>query len=590
MKNSDIMPIAEEIDTIGYHSVEVWGGATFDVCMRFLNEDPWGRLKSVKKRFKKTPLQMLLRGQNIVGYKHYPDDLLTAFIEKAVKNGIDILRIFDALNDIRNMEKAIKETKRVGAHAQGTICYTTSPVHTIESFTKLGRELQDLGVDSICIKDMAGILLPVASYNLVKSLKENLDVPIQLHCHSSSGMSTVSYLKAIEAGIDVVDCAIAPLALYTSQPAVETISAIIEEMGLDGALSAKKLEHVAEYFENVSEKNNWIRRQQSLIDTAVITHQIPGGMVSNLISQLEQQNALDHFEEVLEEIPKVRREFGYPPLVTPTSQIVGTQAVFNVILKERYKIVPNEVFSYFKGLYGKPPGVLDETISKKVLKEEVPIHCRPADLLEPCLERCRAELDKKFQQSEEDVISYGLFPEVALKFFEWRADPTYPDVDPPTAEKIPATKSPVGASKELDKLYQLLAVMEEADLEEISIEEAGEKVYMKRASSGAAMPLPPRVVRAAVPVEAAPALDTEGLFKVTSPMMGSFYRSPSPQADPFIREGDTVEKGQVLCIVEAMKLMNEITSEVSGKVIKIMVDNTGKVTQGQELVLIKEAK
>ena len=423
MKLSDILPIAERIEEVGYHSVEVWGGATFDVCMRYLNEDPWERLKKVREKFSHTKIQMLLRGQNIVGYRNYPDDVLEEFIKRTVAGGMDIIRIFDALNDTRNMQKAIEVTMREGAHAQGTICYTISPVHDIEFFVKVAQELVDMGSDSICVKDMSGILAPYVAYELVKRLKEVVEVPIQLHSHASTGMASNSYIKAIEAGADVVDCAAAPLSLYTSQPAVETMVASLRGTPYELDLDMDAIRDVSEYFEVVARNRKLMGQEQPLIDVTVISHQIPGGMASNLIAQLEQQNALDRMEEVLEEVPRVRADMGYPPLVTPTSQLVGTQAVFNVILGERYKIIPREIENYVRGFYGRTPAPISEELKKKALKGEEPIDCRPADVLEPELPRAKAGLDPSLVEKEEDYLSYAIFPDTALKFFQWREEP-----------------------------------------------------------------------------------------------------------------------------------------------------------------------
>ncbi|ADD02398.1 Conserved carboxylase region [Thermoanaerobacter italicus Ab9] len=426
MSTEEMLPIAEKLDAVGYYSIEAWGGATFDACMRFLNEDPWERLRKLKKKIKNTPLQMLLRGQNLVGYRHYPDDIVEKFVEKAVTNGIDIIRIFDALNDVRNLEVAIKATKKAGAHAQGTLVYTISPVHNIDHYIKVAKELVELGVDSICIKDMSGILTPYIAYELVKSLKETVNVPIQLHTHYTSGMAAMTYLKAIEAGVDIIDTAISPLALGTSQPATETIVAVLKGTPYDTGLDMDLLSEIASYFKKV--KQNYSKEiDLSMVmgvDTDVLIYQVPGGMLSNLISQLKQQNALDKYPEVLKEIPKVREELGYPPLVTPMSQMVGTQAVLNVITGERYKMVPKEVKDYVKGLYGRPPAPISEEIKKKIIGDEVVIDVRPADLLKPQFETIKEEI-KEYYEQEEDVLSYALFPQVAKKFFEYRRAKKY---------------------------------------------------------------------------------------------------------------------------------------------------------------------
>ena len=426
MSTEEMLPIAEKLDAVGYYSIEAWGGATFDACMRFLDEDPWERLRRLKKRIKNTPLQMLLRGQNLLGYRHYPDDIVERFIEKAVYNGIDIIRIFDALNDVRNLEVAIKATKKAGAHAQGTLVYTISPVHNIDHYIKVAKELTELGVDSICIKDMSGILTPYVAYELVKSLKDTVNIPIQLHSHYTSGMAAMTYLKAIEAGVDIIDTAISPLALGTSQPATETMVAALKGTQYDTGLDMELLSEIASYFKEVKQNHN---KEIDLsmvmgVDTDVLIYQVPGGMLSNLISQLKQQNALDKYPEVLKEIPKVREELGYPPLVTPMSQMVGTQAVLNVITGERYKMVPKEVKDYVKGLYGRPPAPISEEIKKKIIGDEEVIDIRPADLLKPQFEAIKEEI-KEYYEQEEDVLSYALFPQVAKKFFEYRRAKKY---------------------------------------------------------------------------------------------------------------------------------------------------------------------
>ncbi|WP_027717275.1 oxaloacetate decarboxylase subunit alpha [Desulfovirgula thermocuniculi] len=417
MRLEHLLPICEKMDQVGFHSMEVWGGATFDSCMRFLNEDPWERLRLLRRHLK-TPLQMLLRGQNVVGYKHYPDDVLTEFIKKAVYNGMDIFRIFDALNDVRNMAKAMEVAKKEGAHVQATVVYTISPVHDVEYYVKTAKILEEMGADSICLKDMAGILAPQPAYEIIKEWKSNLRIPVQLHSHYTSGLASMAYLKAIEAGVDVIDCAISSMALQTSQPAVETMVAALEGTPYDTGLDLKLLSEIAEYFKEVRKHYQEFDLASKSVDVNVMIYQIPGGMMSNFISQLSQQNALHRLPEVLEELPRVRKEFGYPPLVTPTSQIVGTQAVLNVLFG-RYKIVTNEVKQYMRGFYGQPPGPVDEEVRKMIIGNEEPITCRPADLLEPGLPEAR-KLAAPYMQKEEDVISVALFPQVAPKFLQER--------------------------------------------------------------------------------------------------------------------------------------------------------------------------
>lgn len=418
MRTDEMLPVAEKLDEVGYHSLEAWGGATFDSCLRYLNEDPWIRLRLLREKIKKTPLQMLLRGQNLLGYHHYPDDVVELFVKKSIENGISIIRIFDALNDIRNMEKAIEATKKYKAHAQGTIVYTISPVHNLEYYIDIAKRLVALGIDSLCIKDMAGLLTPYNAYELVKKLREEIALPIQIHSHYTSGMASMAYLKAIEAGADIVDTALSPFALGTSQPPTETMVAVLKDTEFDTGLDLELLSSISDYFKKVRE-NYKIDSVVTIIDTAVLNYQIPGGMISNLTSQLKQQNALNKLPEVLKEVPRVREDLGYPPLVTPTSQIVGTQAVINVITGERYKVVINEVKNYIKGYYGKPPGEVNPEIKKKIIGDEEPIDCRPADLLEPELEK-DFEAISGFIEKEEDVLTYALFPQIALKFFQER--------------------------------------------------------------------------------------------------------------------------------------------------------------------------
>ena len=418
LRLEDILPAVEMLDEVGFHSLEVWGGATFDSCLRFLGEDPWLRLRELRARFKKSKLQMLLRGQNLVGYKHYPDDVVTEFVRRAVGNGIDIIRVFDALNDVRNMEKAIEVAKSEGAHVQGTVSYTVSPIHNPDTFAATAQELAALGADSICVKDMAGIISPYEAEVIVRRLIEDVRLPVQLHCHYTSGMASMSYLKASEAGVAVVDCAMSPMALGTSQPAVEAMVAALAGSPRDTGLDLDLLARVADYFKDVRKKYQAVDVGTTL-DVNVILYQIPGGMYSNFVSQLAQQNALHRLPEVLAELPRLRREMGYPPLVTPTSQIVGSQAVLNVLAGERFKMVTNETKDYIRGLYGRPPGPVDEEVQRKVIGDETPVILRPGDLLPPGMDEARKEI-AQYAGSVEDVLSYALFPQVARKFLEER--------------------------------------------------------------------------------------------------------------------------------------------------------------------------
>jgi pyruvate/oxaloacetate carboxyltransferase len=423
MKTETMVQIAEKMDQVGFFSLESWGGATFDVAIRFLNEDPWERIRQLKKHVKKTPLQMLLRGQNVVGYRNYPDDVVIKFIEKAAENGIGIFRIFDALNDVRNMEVAIKTVKKTGKHAQGTISYTISPVHTVEHFVEFAKKLAELDCDSICVKDMAGMLAPQPAYDLITALKKEIGLPVHLHSHSTSGMVMMTYFRSCEAGVDILDTAFSPLAWGTSQPPVESVVAALKGTPYDTGLNLELLSEIAQYFRELRDKYydqmKLIDPKAERVDASIIVHQIPGGMFSNLLEQLREQKALDRLNEVLEEVPRVRKELGYPPLVTPTSQLVGIQAVLNVISGKRYGIVPNEIKDYVKGLYGKPPAPIDPKIKKKIIGDEQPIVTRPADLLEPVLEKIPEDV-KPLIETEEDKITYALFPKTAVEFFQRR--------------------------------------------------------------------------------------------------------------------------------------------------------------------------
>jgi oxaloacetate decarboxylase alpha subunit len=420
LRTEDMLCVASQMDKVGYWSAEVWGGATFDSSMRFLSEDPWERLRILRREMPNTRLQMLLRGQNIVGYKHYPDDIVEHFVVAARRNGIDVFRIFDALNDIRNMEFAMKIAKREGGHVQAAICYTISPVHDIPSFVKMGRELADLGADSICIKDMAGLISPYAAYELVAALKKDVGLPVQLHTHYTSGMGTAALLKAVEAGVDVIDTAISSMALSTSQPPTETLVACLKGTERDTGLDLGALADISRCMTDVRKKYASFEAGISAVDVNVLQFQVPGGMLSNLVSQLRQQGAMDRYYDVLDEIPRVRAELGYPPLVTPSSQIVGTQATLNVMVGERYKVIPEEVKQYVRGYYGKPPTPIDLEVQRKAIGDEQPITCRPADMLSPGWEKAKAEVGN-LAQSEEDILAYALFPQIARPFLERRA-------------------------------------------------------------------------------------------------------------------------------------------------------------------------
>ena len=547
MRTRDMIPIAEEMDNVGYFSVEAWGGATFDTCIRYLNEDPWERLRQLKSEFNKTPIQMLLRGQNLVGYKHYPDDIVTKFVEKSYENGVDIFRIFDALNDVRNMEKAIKVAKDQGAHVQGTISYTISPVHTLEGFVELAKDLEALDCDSVAIKDMAGLITPKAAYDLVSALKEETDLLVDLHCHCTSGMTPISYYAACQAGVDILDTAISPLSWGTSQPPTESMVAALQGTEFDTGLDLKLLTHIKKYFDDIKEKYLGILDPISeSIDADVLLYQIPGGMLSNLISQLKEQNAIDRYDDVLEEMPRVRKDMGYPPLVTPTSQIVGIQSVMNVLGGERYKTVSKEVKEYMKGMYGKTPAPVNEEISKKIIGDEEVITCRPADLIEPEFEKFKSEgKEQGFIESDEDVLTYALYPQVAPRFLKGEAEEE--ELLPPHSLPDEGIEIPTEYNVEVD-----------GDIFEVKIMPTG---FMD-VSEGNQRPVG----------------NVEG--GVISSMQGMIIKLN-------VNVGDTVEKGDNIGVIEAMKMENDIQSEFDGTVEEIFVEPGDAVSIGDILMVIK---
>lgn len=427
MTTQQMLPILETLDAAGYHALEVWGGATFDSCLRFLNEDPWERLRTIRRHVKKTRLQMLLRGQNLLGYKHYPDDVVESFIQKSIENGIDIIRVFDALNDVDNLKTSMKAIKQYGGHCQACICYTISEVHTIEYYMKLASKMEKMGADSIAIKDMAGILTPQKAYDTVKALKEIITVPIQIHTHATSGTAEMTYLMAVQAGADIIDTAISAFAGGTSQPATESIAIALEEMGYDTGLDQLVLKKIAEYFRPIKEefrKSGQLNPKVMDVDPNTLIYQVPGGMLSNLLSQLKEAGKEDKYEEVLKEVPAVRAELGYPPLVTPMSQMVGTQAVMNIISGKRYKMIPKEIKDYVKGLYGKTPVPITDEIRELIIGDEEVYQGRPADMLSPMMDTLQEELGD-LAESTEDVLMYALFPQLALPFLKKRKDPFY---------------------------------------------------------------------------------------------------------------------------------------------------------------------
>ena len=628
MRTEDMLPILADLDEAGYFSLEVWGGATFDVCLRFLGDDPWERLRLIKSHVKKTPLQMLLRGQSLVGYTHYPDDVVREFVSLSVKNGIDIIRIFDALNDVRNMVVPMEAAKAAGAHVQASVVYTISPVHTTKHYLETATALVKLGADSICIKDMAGLLAPYKAFELVTLLKKELGIMIHLHSHYIGGMAVGAYLKAAEAGVDVIDTASVPLAFGASQPPVETVVRAFQETEYDTGLNLRHLFHIAKYFEALRKSRGFDRGVTRITDMRVFEHQVPGGMISNLVSQLEEQRALDRIHDVLDEIPKVRAELGYPPLVTPASQIVGTQAVLNVLSGARYKLVPGEVKAYVRGLYGRPPAPIDPEIQKKIIGDEEPMTCRPADKLEPGLAKAERE-SAGLARSPEDIMSYALFPQVAKKFFEGRQIGVIPREETKEAkiakeakivkeakdkEAKETSQSWTGLSKEdskmnLKEIKELIKIIDETEISELNLESDGVKVSIRKgpivyagASVMASTHHQPAIAQATQPtVQQAPIIEAplalpqapepvvlENTETINSPMVGTFYQSPAPDAPPYVELGQIIKVGQPVCILEAMKLMNEIESEVEGKIVQILVENGQPVEYGQPLFTIQK--
>jgi oxaloacetate decarboxylase (Na+ extruding) subunit alpha len=585
MRTADMLPILETLDEVGFNSLEVWGGATFDACLRFLDEDPWDRLRTIRQHVVRTPLQMLVRGQNLVGYRHYGDDIVRRFVYKAAENGIDIFRVFDALNDIRNHETVAAAIKETGKHFQAAVVYTISPVHSLDHYLKVAHQLVDMGADSICIKDMAALLSPFYAEQLIGRLKAEIDVPVQLHCHYIGGLAPMTYLKAIEAGVDVIDTATVPLAFGNSQPATEMVVTALIGTPYDSELDLEKLFSIARYFEGVRRERGFDRGVTSLTHMQVYSHQVPGGMISNLESQLTEQNALDRLPEVLVEIPVVRAEVGFPPLVTPMSQIVGTQAVLNVLSGRRWHIVPDEMKAYLRGKYGTAPGPVARDILERVLGDEQPITVRPAELLDETLADYAEEIGE-LARSEEDVLSYALFPQTARTFLERHRVGPESDVFGTHESYLRARPNETLTTDAGDRVREILEMVETSGVDEVVIEEGDLKVTVRKAGVAAAPAAP-----AAAPSAATPAGDTDaeanGFHIVRSPMVATFYRAASPAAPPFVEVGDRVSKGQTLCVLEAMKLMNELSADVAGVVRAITADNGAAVEYGQALFHIE---
>lgn len=564
LRLDDMLPIAEKLDDVGFWSLESWGGATFDACIRFLGEDPWERIRELKKVMPKTPQQMLFRGQNILGYRHYADDIVDKFVERAAVNGIDVFRIFDAMNDPRNLERAINAVRQQDRHAQGTLSYTVSPVHSLDNWLQMGRRLADMGAHSIAIKDMAGLLTPYVAYELVSGLKTTVDIPIHMHCHATTGLSTATYLKSIEAGIDNVDTAISSMSMTYGHSPTESLVAILQGTDRDTGLDIHKLEEIAAYFREVRKKYAKFEGSLKGTDSRILVAQVPGGMLTNLENQLREQNASERLDEVLEEIPRVREDLGFIPLVTPTSQIVGTQAVINVLTGERYKNIARETEGVLKGEYGATSAPVDAELQARVLDGAEPVTCRPADLLEPEFEQLREELkglqaEKGLRFGEnidDDVLSYALFPQVALKFLANRGNPDafepVPGIEPgPEPVPAPAPSGGQGTyTVEVDGERFVVRVSEGGDIE-------------------AAVPV--------APAPAAPAPVSSGGAPITAPLAGNVFKVN-------VSTGDSVAAGDVVLILEAMKMETEIRASQAGTVSEVPVREGDAVSAGDVLI------
>lgn len=588
MRTEDMLPIAQKLDAIGYWSLEVWGGATFDTCLRFLKEDPWERLRALRAAMPNTKLQMLVRGQNLVGYRHYADDVVERFIERSATNGIDVFRIFDALNDVRNLDRAVSEVKACGKHAEATICYTVSPVHSIDRFVELAKKLEDLGTDTICIKDMAGLLAPLDAYHLVRRLKAAVKVPLHLHSHYTSGMASMASLMAILGGLDMLDTSISPLAGGTSHPATETLVASLQNTPYDTGLELASFQPITEHFRSVRRKYRQFESDFTGVDAEILTSQIPGGMLSNLAAQLTEQNALDRMKEVLDEVPRVRKEMGYPPLVTPTSQIVGTQATLNVLTGERYKVITTETKNYFLGLYGRAPGQVDLDVMARATGDEIPIKTRPADRLEPELDEAKKELPES-AQTIEDQLSFVLFPAIARDFFEAR-------------EKGELTPEPLdlGSAKGPATAHELhLAPVE------FNVTVHGETYHVKVSGSGRKIdgrkPYYIRVndkleevsletiqeVLAGVPES--PEADSGGKPKRPRPSKPGDVAPPMPGrvVKVLVAVDDHVKAGDPLLIIEAMKMESRVPAPMDGRVAAVLTAEGDNVKTDETVIQLE---
>ena len=572
LRLDDMLPIAHELDDIGYWSLEAWGGATFDSCIRFLGEDPWVRLRELKKACPKTPLQMLLRGQNLLGYRHYADDVVERFVERCVANGMDVFRVFDALNDPRNMKAALQAVRKFGGHAQGTLSYTTSPVHTMQTWLDTTEQLLEIGIDSLVIKDMSGILNPMAAADLVREIKKRFDVELHLHCHSTTGMAEMALLKAVEAGVDGIDTAISSMSGTYGHPATESLVATLQGTEYDTGLDIPRLEKIAAYFRNVRKKYAKFEGQLRGVDSRILVAQVPGGMLTNLENQLKQQNASDKLDLVLEEIPRVRKDLGYIPLVTPTSQIVGTQSVINVLTGERYKTIAKETAGILKGEYGKTPAPVDSALQARVLEGAAPVTDRPADHIAPEMAKIEAEVAEQAKakgvkladNAVDDALIVALFPQIAWKFLENRNNPAAfeptPTGNESAMENKPVSKAPPAASGSAVYTVEL-----EGKAFVVKVSEGGDVSHVATTTPQAAP-------------QAAPALaPTSGGTPVTAPMAGNIWKVVAT-------EGQTVAAGDVLFILEAMKMETEVKAAQAGTVRGICVKAGDAVAVGDTVM------
>lgn len=567
MRIEDMLPIAEQLDNVGYWSLETWGGATFDSCIRFLGEDPWERLRALKQAMPKTPMQMLLRGQNLLGYRHYGDDVVEKFVERAHANGMDVFRIFDAMNDVRNFEKAVKSTIDVGAHAQGTISYTTSPVHNLDTWTDLAKRLEDLGCHSICIKDMSGLLKPYEAEELVKRIKASCDVPLALHCHATTGLSAATAVKAVEAGLDILDTAISSMSQTYGHTPTETVIAMLEGTERDTNLDLQQIEPIATYFREVRKKYAKFEGSLKGVDARILLAQVPGGMLTNMEGQLKEQGAADRFDEVLAEIPRVRKDLGFIPLVTPTSQIVGTQAVLNVLTGERYKNIAKETAGILKGEYGKAPAPVNAELQARVLEGVEPITCRPADLIadelsiltDDLLAKAEADNIKLAEDSVDDVLTYALFPQVGLKFLKNRNNP---EAFEPAPEAESAVTAPVVKPAASTGGIEAYSVKVNGQVYNVEVGPSGELSSVVSATSASA------------PAPVAAASNAED---ISAPLAGSIFRIN-------VKPGNQVSEGDVLIVLEAMKMETEIRAARNGVIQELHVKEGDSVSVGSPIL------